>query len=98
VKTTDELWPILEELGEDAVRRRVADGLYGPEKLPSVWAWQRMKEAQRAEQVEREQRTIDQEANRISAEANRLAKRANVIAVVAVIVAVVAVLVALFHR
>jgi hypothetical protein len=102
VKTTDELRAELEERGEDDVRRRLAAGVYGPRETPIVEAWLRQKEAQRAEEGERYQRTIDsealrlaKEANQISADANRLAARANLIAWLAVVVAVVAAIVAL---
>ena len=102
MKTTDELWAELEELGEDEVIRRLNDNVWGPENAPRVLAWLRRKEAQRAEEGERYQRTADsetlrlaKEANEISADANRLAARANFIAWLALIVAVFAAIVAL---
>jgi hypothetical protein len=102
VKTTDELWGELEELGEDEVIRRLNDNVWGPENAPRVLAWLRQKEAQRAEEGERYQRVVDseplrlaKEANEISADANRLAVRANFIAWLALTVAVLAAIVAL---
>ena len=43
----DELWPKLEELGEDEVHKRVAQGVYGARKLPTVEAWLNKKERDR---------------------------------------------------
>ena len=45
----DELWPKLEELGEEEVRSLVARSVYGPRKLPTVQAWLDKKEREREE-------------------------------------------------
>lgn len=49
-----ELWPKLEELGEDEVRLKVSQGVYGEKKRASVEEWLRRKE--QARQVETENR------------------------------------------
>ena len=112
MKTTAELWPKLEVLGEDVVRERLRDHVYGPDSEPIVRDWLKSKESQRAEAATGEQRDMDREAlrlakesntiaegaNRIAQESNGLAARANRIAWFAVVVALAAALVALMHR
>jgi hypothetical protein len=46
----DELWAKLEALGEDAVRLRLAQGVYGERKKPLVVEWLRRREAGRESQ------------------------------------------------
>ncbi len=43
----NELWPELEQIGEDEVRRRVLLNAYGHTKLPAVQAWLEKKDAER---------------------------------------------------
>ena len=49
----EELWPKLEKLGEDEVRRRVMLQVYGARKLPTVQAWLDLKERDRTEAAAR---------------------------------------------
>jgi hypothetical protein len=46
----NELWPKLEELGEEEVRRKLTLGDYGDRKRPTVEAWLQSKEANRRAQ------------------------------------------------
>jgi hypothetical protein len=43
----NELWPELEQIGEEEVRRRLLLNTYGHTKLPSVQAWLERKEGDR---------------------------------------------------
>ena len=96
--TANELWPQLEALGEDEVRRRLAIGAYGQMKEPLVREWLAMKDAQRVEARERERQASEREALRLVQESNAIAAQQNYIALYGIIVALVTALVALTHR
>ena len=53
----NELWPELEKIGEDEVRRRVLMNAYGHTKLSSVNAWLDKKEAERSARIGEHDRT-----------------------------------------
>ena len=96
--TANELWPQLEALGEDEVRRRLEIGAYGQMKEPLVREWLAMKDAQRVEARERERQASEREALRLVQESNAIAAQQNYIAWYGIIVALVTALVALTQR
>jgi hypothetical protein len=56
----NDLWPELEKIGEEEVRRRLVLNVYGHTKLPAVQAWLEKKEFDRrgkSGEQDREQRT-----------------------------------------
>jgi hypothetical protein len=96
--TANELWPQLEALGEDDVCKRLAEGVYGPMKESIVRGWLAMKDAQRAEAREREQRASDRETIRVAEESNAIGARSNRITWYGIVIALVSALVALINR
>jgi hypothetical protein len=100
--TADELWPKLDADGEDKVREKLAQGVYGQQKIPLVNEWLARKDRQRADAANqhrdaREDETLklSAEANSIARESNAISRRSNVAAWVAVAISVVALLVAI---
>ena len=45
----DDLWPKLEEAGEEEVRRRLGADVYGTKKRPAVRSWLEKKERERTD-------------------------------------------------
>lgn len=78
--SADEVWPKLEELGEEVVRKRLVQGIYSPQKIPLVEEWLASKERQRQNTAIQQQDTRADEALKRSAEANSIARESNEIA------------------
>ncbi len=105
----DALWPELEQIGEDEVRKTLAtDRIHASDKRPLVVEWIRRKEQERYDSSSREQIAIAREAaasarNAADAarapadearEANRLARQANTTAKIAMAIVAIAVITA----
>jgi hypothetical protein len=90
----DELWPELEVLGEDEVRRRLALQTYGHTKLPAVLEWLRRKEQERIAAAE--QRHSAQRLEELSI--LRSTKHAAWGAAIAAVITAIFALVALFGK
>ena len=103
----DELWPRLDEEGEDEVRTKYNEGRYAREKKTLVEAWLKEKQREQAAETAERQEARDDQSLSISEKANTLARRANEIsqrsnviagwAFVAAIVGLVISLIALFR-
>jgi len=103
VISADEFWPKLDALGEEEVRKRLAQQVSGEKKLPLVREWLARKERERQEAAGQEQNEradradqLSAEANAISREGNAIAGRANLIAWVAIILSIAAIVVSVF--
>lgn len=66
----EQLWPTLESLGEPEVRKRLAPGVYGEQKIPVIREWLATKESARQENREGQSLSLAEEANSIAAKAN----------------------------
>ena len=82
----EELWPTLESLGEAEVRKRLAQGVYGEQKIPVIREWLATKEAAKQDNRESQSLNLAEEANSIAAKANSISRQSNVIAWVALAV------------
>lgn len=77
--SADELWPKLEAVGEDQVRRRLAQGAYGEQKIPLVNEWLARKDRQRNDAKGQNEDTREDQSLKLSAEANSIAREGNAI-------------------
>ena len=93
--SADQFWPTLDALGEEEVRTRLAQGVYGQQKVPLVQAWLTSKESERAEAAAQRQEIRANSALQLSADANSIARGSRTAAWVAIFVSVLAFLVAL---
>ncbi len=78
--SADDFWPTLEALGEDDVRKRLAEGVYGQQKRPLVEAWLTMKETAHGEAVAGQKDIREEKALQLSAEANSIARSSRTVA------------------
>lgn len=85
-----ELWQKLEKLGENSVRKQLAEGVFGPNKIPLVEAWLAKKDSENAQASTQHQEVRETKALELSADANSIARRANRIAWIAIILSVLA--------
>ncbi len=97
-----EQWATFEEMGEDAVRTRLAENRYGPSTRPIVEEWLRRKDQERDVAVKREQISIARSTNaavRDAADAARdaadEAKQAKTIAKIAIAIAAIATIISI---
>lgn len=97
--TPDDLWPALEALGEEEVRKRLAQGVYGERKLALVKEWLATKGREREQAVTKRQEVweetgleLAEEANKIATEANMISRRSNVVAWCPLVVSILSVL------
>ncbi|MFC1679037.1 hypothetical protein ACFL2T_02375 [Elusimicrobiota bacterium] len=93
--SADELWPTLEALGEDEVRKHFVEGRYGHHKAPLVKAWLDRKASERGADVAQKQESREEKALQLSAEANSIARGSKTVAFVAIVVSVLALVVAI---
>ena len=103
--TADELWPKLEVAGEDEVRKKLAQGAYGEQKIPLVKEWLATRERQRQSVAAQDQdtredqlRKLSAEANSIAREGNAISRRSNVVAWIAVAISLLALVMAMVKR
>ena len=87
----DELWAGLESDGEDTVRIKLAQGLYGQNKRPLVKEWLRQNELIRSEKKVSDFEQRAKEELRIASSARNAAWVAAIAAILSAIIAVVAV-------
>ena len=87
----DELWAGLESDGEDTVRIKLAQGLYGQNKRPLVQEWLRQNELIRSEKKVSDFEQRAKEELRIASSARNAAWVAAIAAILSAIIAVVAV-------
>jgi len=83
-----QLYPKLEKLGPAEVRRKLAGGEFGAQKVPVIEEWLQSHESSRNQ--ERHEQTIDRMDT-----GNTIANRANLYAKIAIFIAAVALLVEL---
>lgn len=93
--SADQFWPTLDALGEEEVRRRLAQRVYGQQKIPLVQAWLARRESEHAEAAAQRQEIRANEALRLSAEGNSLARGSKAAAWVAVVISALALVVAM---
>jgi len=77
--TADELWPTLDATGEGEVRKKLAQGVYGRQKIPLVKAWLDRKDRERADAAGQDRDSREEETLKLSAEANSIARESNAI-------------------
>ena len=75
----DELWPRLEEKGEEEVQKDLNEGRYGRDKKPLVEAWLKTKQQKRTEAMAGRQETREDQSMVLSKEANAIARSANAV-------------------
>lgn len=76
----DKFFAKLEAIGEQTVREKLAQGVYGQGKIPLIEEWLRQLDASRSEGTLSRQEERDLEGNELAREANAVAREANVVA------------------
>lgn len=96
----DKFFAELDALGEQAVREKLAQGIYRKEKHPLIHEWLRKFEASRSEEILSRKEERELEANKIARsalsearEANRFARHARLIAIIATIISAIAIII-----
>lgn len=82
--TPTKLWPELEQLGEDQVRQKLAQGCYRSENIPLVQEWLNRKESIRLGSEKSEDRNIARSAKNASWAAVLIALAALIISIFAI--------------
>jgi hypothetical protein len=83
----DKLFPELESIGEQAVRVKLAQGVYNKDKEKLIHEWLRSLESSRTEETSVRQEERELEANELAKEANLIARSASATAIEALRIA-----------
>jgi hypothetical protein len=88
-KTADDFWPKLEKLGEEEVRKRVADGVWDPNDYPVIAEWLRRQEENRKRISKDQEESRQNKALSVASSGRTAAWVAAIAAAIAAIVSII---------
>jgi hypothetical protein len=88
-KTANDFWPKLEQLGEEEVRKRVADGVWDPNDYPVIAEWLRRQEENRKRNEKEREETRQNKALSVTSSGRTAAWVAAIAAAIAAIVSII---------